>query len=174
MALNECHLPDEYVDALVSYDSSGSEVTSPIEDIIMSVISIPWLGNNDNATEKLGPTTNDIFLNDCHLPDDYVDVVLSAYGTDPSERSKDLSAKNAKSTCENESRRNGRHAWVGDEASKAKKDDGYALKKAPIIGNKCRKRFIRSTGVSGESLTRRPSNEEVDTHGVGISVTKYD
>jgi hypothetical protein len=97
MALNECHLPDEYVDAMVSYDSSGSEESSPPQDLIGSLVA--WFGSNDNATKKTPNATNSFFLlNDCHLPDEYVDVVLSSYGTKSSGRNEDPWKKNLKST----------------------------------------------------------------------------
>jgi hypothetical protein len=163
VVLKECHLPDEYVDAMVSYDYGGSEVSSPVEYPIGCVITLPWLESNDSTTKKHRPFMNEIFLSDCHLPDDYVDVVLASFATDQNERSDDLSAMNVKRKCEettsaepspspdgsmeglakimstdpkaNESSRDSKLAWVlADEASKAKKDDSYAPKKIPVIG----------------------------------------
>jgi hypothetical protein len=141
MTLNECHFPDEYVDAIVSYYPSDSEASSPIEDFIASIITFAGHANNGNATEKPCPATGDIFLNDCHLPDDYVDAVISAYGKDPSERSKDQSVRN-------ESRRNAKHPWVGDEASKAEKDDNHALKRPPISRDALQRRRKSTQSVS--------------------------
>jgi hypothetical protein len=178
MALNECHLPDEYVDAMVSYDSSGREESSPVEDLIGSVITFPWLGSNDSATEKYRPVMNDISLNDC----------------DPSERSNDLSAKSVKFKFEettsaepspslhrpmeslakiisadpkaNESIRNFKLAWFfPDEASKAKKDDAYDPKKSPItgvgVGKDPVEALFPSANVWRGALRRRTSTQSM-------------
>jgi hypothetical protein len=98
MTLNECHLPDEYVDAMVSYDSSRSEENTPPKDRIGSLVTFPWFGSNENATQNAHHATHSVLLlNDCHLPDEYVDVVLSSYGTDSSGRNEDPSEKNLRS-----------------------------------------------------------------------------
>jgi hypothetical protein len=77
MTLNECHLPDEYVDAMVSYDSSGSKESTPPEDLIGSLVTFPWFGSNGKATKKTPHATNNFdLLKSCHLPDEYDEVVI--------------------------------------------------------------------------------------------------
>ena len=183
LTLNDYHLPDEYVDGLVSYNSSGREESSPVEDVIRSIAAFPWLGNNDHFTEMSHHAANDIMLNDCHLPDEYVDAVLSSYGTRPRhERNKNPSAKNLKTKCEEtessepsrsldhfmnnlnkiisaESSRNIKHPWVADKSSHGKKDDSceFALKKESSIGSGKDpvEALVPSANVSRGALRRR-------------------
>jgi hypothetical protein len=198
MALSECHLPDEYVDAIFSYDSSRNEVSSPIGDLIGSVITSFWLGSNDSTTKEHRPVMNEICLNDCHLPDDYVDVVLSSFSaTNPSER---RSATNFKFHCKertsaepspsfdrsmerlvrvistdskaNESSSSSKLSWVfADEASKAKKDDSYAPKMIPITGVYVGKNPVEAS-VSLATVSRGALRRRTSTQSVSWSTRK--
>jgi hypothetical protein len=194
VALNECHLPDEYLDAIFSYDFSRSEVSSPIEDLVESFINSFWLGSNDSTTKKHGPVMNEIVLRDWHLPDDYVDVILSSFTTNPSASK---SAKHVKSGGEqtisaepsrsidrsmerlvkvistdseaSESSNIFKRAWDFADASKAKKDDSYAPKMVSItevdVGKDSVEAMVPSAKVSKSALRRRTSAQSVSGDG---------
>ena len=75
--LNECDLPDEYIDAVVSFDAETIEEPPSVgSTILRSLVPHHWLqSDNTVKTTEDHSHVNDMKLSEVDLPDEYVDAV---------------------------------------------------------------------------------------------------
>lgn len=82
--LNACHLPDEYVDAVVSFQAETYEASNQASvgrgAINRSFAPLHWLRSvSDQAITKDSQVKNELKLSSCDLPDEYVDAAVLSF-----------------------------------------------------------------------------------------------
>lgn len=89
MNLSNCHLPPDYIDSTVVCDSSSMDAndstTSLKGDLFDSLASFLSRGNGESSKEESAcdESPNNISMEDCDLPDEFVDAVIFCNDSDP-------------------------------------------------------------------------------------------